>query len=168
MSVAGILASSLFSNPLSQVAQQSPGASGLGSASKPGNAKGAQSFFADLQQKMSAPSANSAAPTSLSGQMTQLGNDLKSGDIGSAQADFSNLKNSLLQGPGSQLNHLLTIPKPIRGTNLSASTAPTSGSGNLPSNPLTDAWQAYSSLQQNPLNSALSSSVLSNALNINV
>jgi len=167
MSVAGILASSLFSNPLSQVAQRSPGASGLGSTSKPGNASGAQSFFADLQQKMSAPSTNSAGPTSLSGQMTQLGNDLKSGDIGSAQTDFSNLKNTLLQGPGSQLNGLLTAPKPVRATNLSATSSPTSSSGS-PSNPLTAAWQAYSSLQQNPLNSALSSSMLSNALNINV
>jgi hypothetical protein len=166
MSVAGILASSLFSNPLSQAAQQSPGGNGPGSTS--GTKSGAQSFFADLQQKMSSQSTSSAGSTSLSGEMNQLGDDLKSGNIGSAQTDFSNLKNTLLQGPGSQLNHLLTAPKPIRATGLSATSSPTSSSANLSSNPLTAAWQAYSSLQQNPLNSSLSNSVLSNALNINI
>jgi hypothetical protein len=168
MSVAGILASSLFSSPLAQVAQRSPGANGPGSSSQSGNTSGAQSLFADMQQKLSAQSTSSASSTSLSGQMTQLGNDLKSGDISSAQTDFSNLKLTLSQGPGSKLNHLLTAPKPILGNGLLATSSPTSGSENLPSNPLTAAWQAYSSLQQNPLNSALSSSVLDNGLNINV
>jgi hypothetical protein len=167
MSVAGILASSLFSNPLSQVAQRSPGANGFGPVSKSGPASETQSF-ADLQQKLSAQNANSGGSTSFSGQMTQLGNDLASGNIGSAQTDFSNLKLTLSQGVGSMLNHLSTSPKPIRGTSLPTTSSPASSSGALQSNPLTAAWQAYSSLQQNPLNSALSSSVLTNGLNINV
>jgi hypothetical protein len=170
MSIAGILASSLFSSPQSQLAQQSPGANGPGSASQSGNASGAQSFFGDLQQKLSAQGTSSAGPTSLSGQMNQLGSDLESGNIGSAQTDFSHLKLTLLPGPGLQSNHLQTVPKPFRGTNLSATSAPASSSGSLPSNPLAAAWQAYSSLQQNPLNSALSNSALTqaNSLNINV
>jgi hypothetical protein len=170
MSIAGILASSLFSSPLSQVAQRSTGANGPGSASQSGNASGAQSFFADLQQKLTPQSTSSAGPTSLSGQMNQLGDDLESGNIGSAQTDFSRLKLTLSQGSGSQLNHLLTVPKPFRGTNLSAASSPASSSGNPSSNPLAAAWQAYSSLQQNPLNSALSNSALTqaNSLNINV
>ena len=151
MSLAGILASSLFSGAGSKIAQQWP-AKGLGSDLQSGNIAGAQSSFAALQQKLSAQGSSTAgSSTSVSGEMTQLGQDLNAGNLGAAQADFASLKLGLSRGPVTQLHHTHTQPV------LSV------GSGGAPgSSTLTPALQAYSSLQQDPLNSALSSSMMVN------
>ncbi len=170
MSIAGILASGLFSNPLSQLSQHLPAANGAPSTPQSGGATGAQSFFADLQQKLASQSANSAGSTSLSGQMTQLGDDLKSGDIGAAQSDFSTIKTTLAQSATSHLNQLMTVPKAFLGSSSATNTSAAANTGTASSDPLIAAFQAYTSLQQSPLKTGLSNSALNNAnsLNINV
>lgn len=169
MSVAGILASSLFSNPLSQLAQQSPAANKAGSATQSKSTSGAQSMFSELQQKIAAQGANATDSTSLSGQINQLGNDLQSGNLSAAQSDFTTLKATLAQSATSHLNQLMTVPKAFLGGSTQAGSSSASGAGSS-SDPLLAAFQAYSSLQQNPLNSNLSNSALTNAnsLNINI
>ena len=90
MSVAGIFGSSLFANAISQVAQKlSPPASP--------NA-GAQSAFAALHQGLLGATSNSSAGgTSVAGQLAQIGQDLKSGNLAAAQADFTAFKIAISQ-----------------------------------------------------------------------
>jgi hypothetical protein len=95
MSLAGILASSLFS-----------GAGSLSGHHLPSSANGqnaaAQSTFNDLQRSLSANGAGSpAGVTPLPSRLTQLGQDLKTGDLRSAQADFSAIRLALEHGPAS-------------------------------------------------------------------
>jgi hypothetical protein len=150
MSVAGILASSLFSNAGSHIAQRANGlASSLSSDLKSGNLTGAQSDFAALQKKLSGSSTTSN--TSLSTQMNQLGQDLKTGNISAAQTDFSNIQTTLSHSASSKL-HNQTIPVQ------SADGGSTQG---ISSNALA-ALQAYSALQLNAAGSSLSSSLLAN------
>jgi hypothetical protein len=158
MSVAGILASSLFSNAGSQIAQKAPGfASSIanGFKAQSGNVTGAPSSFAAVQQKLSGSGA-----TSLPTQMSQLGQDLSSGNLTAAQADFNNIQMTLSQSPASLLRHKQTQPVSSGGSSPAGSANAQSGAGL--SDPLTAALQAYSSLQQNPINGALSSSLMAN------
>jgi hypothetical protein len=139
MSVAGVLAGSMFSNAASLFGQKSPS-----------GARGANSglpSFAATQQKISPPSSGpTAGATSASGQLTQLGKDLSTGNLASAQADFSAFKLALSHGPASDVKHA--------GSGLN-------GQANAAIDPLAAAMQAYSSLQLSPMTNGLSTSLLS-------
>jgi hypothetical protein len=152
MSLAGILASSLFSSLGSQMSQKNHAP---GSAS--GSATGAQSIFGALQQKLSAQSSasGSSGASSVPAQMTQLGNDLASGNLTAAQADYNDLKLQFSSGGVSPLHRHVAG----QAGNENAATA---GAPGQQTNPWTAAMQAYSSLQQNPLNGALNGSLLTN------
>lgn len=159
MSVAGIMASNFFTNATSQIAQKTGNQSGQ--SSKTG--KTAVPSFAAAQQNASTQSAATSATSSLAASITHLGQDLKSGDLSAARTDFS----SLLHG-GLHISPVLSKSSPISSSGAAASSS--QSSGNLSADPLAAAWQAYSALQQNPLNSSLSNSVLGNsgALNIDI
>lgn len=154
MSVAGILASSLFSHIGSSSAQKTAGGAS-GSSQPSGSASGAQSIFSAVQQQLSAQGTSAG---SLPAQMTQLGQDLKAGNLSGAQSDFNNVQAALSQISALKAHH--TQPQSGTPTTGLSNILGTSGTG--ASDSLTAALQAYSSLQQNPLNSALSSSLLPN------
>jgi len=137
MSVAGILASNLFSTAGSLIAQKPPStAKGHNSAEQPS--------FAAEQQKLSTPGSSSpAGATSLPAQLTQLGQDLQAGNLQSAQADFAAFRIALEHSPASHGKH--------------------SREGSGGSDPLSAAMQAYSSLQQSPAINGLSSSMMAPA-----
>jgi hypothetical protein len=152
MSVAGILASGLFSNAISHAGKQSP---------SPANLKtGAQSVFGTLQQNLlGSGSSSSAAGTSVTAQLSQVGQDLSSGNLPAAQADFSAFKVTLAQHVGQLLNHSQSGSAPSAGSSSSSGASSESsllGSGN---DPLAAAMLAYGSLQQGAINGALNASV---------
>jgi hypothetical protein len=155
MSVAGILASSLFSGAGAHIAQN---AMGLGSALKSGNTSTAQSDFAAIQQKLAALGSSSTGSTSLGSQMTQLGQDLKSGNLSAAQSDYSTFQTSLLH----------TLTSKHQSSNPVAATGSTTTAGQLSNTQLTAALQAYSALQQNPLNGTLNSSLIANPNSLSI
>jgi hypothetical protein len=72
-------------------------ASDLGSSS----ASGPQSFLSTLQQKLS-PGSPSAAGSVLSAQIGQLSNDLKSGNVTAAKADYTQLQKVVSQLKAAQ------------------------------------------------------------------
>lgn len=155
MSIAGILASSLFANTAGRNTNHSnsqPSSFGVQFANtfqsylKSGNASGAQSMFETMQQKLAAFGSN-ASP--VSAQMTQLGQDLKSGNLTGAQTDFNGIQSTLQQGLAARLHHVT----PASGSGNSSASSTTTGDAQL-SNPLTAALQAYSSLQ-NPASTSL-------------
>lgn len=150
MSVAGILGSSLFANAVSQVAQKLV----------PSAEAGAQSVFGALQQGLTAAGVNSSVGSApLTGQLSQIGQDLTSGNLPAAQADFSAFKLTLAQD-ATQLLHHSTSGLASSGSSTSSTGASgnssTAGTG---SNPLAAAMLAYSSLQQSALNGALNSAI---------
>ncbi|MBB6144986.1 hypothetical protein HNQ77_002942 [Silvibacterium bohemicum] len=155
MSVAGILASSLFSSFGSHQTQKPSGTSSSKTESfesdlQSGNLSGAQSMFSILQQKLTAQGLN-VSGSAVSSEMTQLGSDLKSGNITAAKGDYATLKQTLSHNNGvSQTQH----PK---------STGALQSAVESQSNQLTVALQAYGSLQQNPLVSGQSNSLLPNS-----
>ena len=152
MSIAGILASNLFSEAGNQIAQKLP--------LSPNQASGAQSAFSALQQKLSnSGSTPTSGVTSLPAQLAQVGQDLKSGNLSSAQADFSAFKMTLAQSQ-TELLHRLHPGSASSGESGSQPGLPgiTSQAG-AGSDPLTEAMLAYSSLQQNPTISGLSTSL---------
>jgi hypothetical protein len=154
MSVAGILASSLFSDVGSEFAQKSPSAANLKS--------GAQQTFSAVQQQLSAPG-SIASGTSFPAQLTQLGQDLKSGNLAAAQADFSALRIAFPQSPSSQLRHHQAGRASSESGSSSASPSGMFTQSSADSDAMTAAMQAYSSLQQNPIDSALGSSLMAPA-----
>jgi hypothetical protein len=169
MSVAGILASSLFSNPLSQLGHKSSSPAkgltpnGLSSDS----AKVPFDLGASFAKPSTQVSGTAGDATSLSSQMTHLGQDLSGGNLPAAQADFSNLRLILSHHIPSVVSH-----QPLQSTGTGTSGSPGINTGqptaDPQSNALTAAWQAYSSLQQNPLNSALNGSMLANKSNLSI
>jgi hypothetical protein len=140
MSVAGILASNLFSNVVSQLtngAKASAGAPGSGS----------QQTFSQVQKGLSALSSNSTTGmAALPSSLTQLGQDLKSGNLPGAQADLTQLESCLPLGLASQLNLAL---HPATGASGSPSgiSLPSSQSG-AASDPMTVAMKLYGAFQQ--------------------
>jgi hypothetical protein len=147
MSVAGILGSSLFANAASQVAQKLVPSAKL-------NAD-AQSVFGDLQKGL----INSGA-TSSTGQLSQIGQDLTSGNLPAAQADFSAFKLTLAQDATQLLNRSASKQSSNAGNTSSTGASGNSGLFGAGSNPAAAAMLAYSSLQQSAMNGALNASVL--------
>ena len=172
MSVAGILASSLFSNPLSQLGHKSSStAKGLTPNSlSSDSSKMPFDLGASFAKPSTQVSGSAGDATSLSSQMTHLSQDLNGGNLPAAQADFSNLRLILSHHVSSAVNH-----QPLQsigaGTG-SSSSAPALSTGqptaDPQSNALTAAWQAYSSLQHNPINSVLNGSMLANNSNLSI
>jgi hypothetical protein len=147
MSVAGILASSLFSHAGSYIAQKA----GLGSGSKSGNiSTSTQPSFAAIQQKLEALSGSSTNNSSLAGQITQLGSDLKTGNISAAQNDFNSMQTTLGHSTVAKLHHQYGQATSADGSSLPSATQ------------MAAALQAYSSLQQNPLNVAANGTLMAN------
>jgi hypothetical protein len=143
MSVAGILASSLFSGVGSQIAHNSKG---LGASLKSGNLSSAQLDFSAIQQKLSA-----LGSPALSAQMTQLGQDLSTGNVSAAKTDFNNVQSTLTHSVTSKLHSMIPV-----------ATSSSSSSGQSTTSQLTAALQAYSALQQNPLNGSLNNLMIAN------
>lgn len=133
MSVAGILASSLFSSVGSHIAQKTPAVSSATT----------DAFKSDLQQKLTAQGSGSP---SLPAQVTQLGQDLTSGNLPAAKGDFNNMVLAFTNGSASPM-HSQSHPTSINGS--------TSQSGQSQTDPMTAALQAYSALQLNPVSSSL-------------
>lgn len=159
MSVAGILASSLFANTAARAVNHNnsqPPSFGVQFANtfqsylKSGNASGAQSMFETMQQKLAAFGSNTSP---VSAQMSQLGQDLKSGDTSAAQSDFNGIQSTLQQGLAARLHHV----NPAPGSGSSSANSTTTGDALL-SNPMTAALQAYSSLQNTANTSLLANS----------
>jgi hypothetical protein len=137
MSVAGILASSLFSSVGSHIAQKTPAVSSATT----------DAFKSDLQQKLAAQgSGTTSSAASLPAQVTQLGQDLSSGNLPAAKGDFNNMVLAFTNGSASPM-HSQSRPTSINGS--------TSQSGQSQTDPMTAALQAYSALQLNPVNSSL-------------
>ena len=148
MSVAGMLASSLFSNASSLVSQKTSNAgasiaNAFESDLQTGNVSGAQSIFSALQQKLSAQGLT-AAGSPAAAQISQLGQDLKSSNLVAAQSDFSNLQQTL--------SH---VSQPHHHQNGGTSVGVSSHISNTTASDSLAALQAYSSLQQNPENHTL-------------
>lgn len=74
----------------------SSGAKGFESDLDSGNLTGAQSFLTALQQKLSTGNAGGSG-SALSAEIAQVKNDLDSGDLIAAHADFATLKMALVQ-----------------------------------------------------------------------
>jgi hypothetical protein len=155
MSVAGILASSLFTNAVSQATQKSSSA-----ASKNTDTKSA---FGTLQQGLLASSSNSSSSgTSVTGQLSQVGEDLESGNLTAAQADFSTLKTTLAQY-WTQMLHSSTGQASSGSNGSSSSSSGQSSLSSASSDPLAGAMLAYGSLQQSQTGGALNASMLPTA-----
>ena len=169
MSVAGILASSIFSNPLSQMGQKSPStAKGLNpNHSSSDSAKIPFDLGASFAKPSTQASGSTGDASSLSAQMTHLGQDLSGGNLSAAQSDFSNVRLILSHHIPSVVSH-----QPIQstGTGTSGSSGINTGqpTADRQSNALTAAWQAYSSLQHNSINSVLNGSMLANSSNLSI
>lgn len=80
----------------SLVNRASSGVKGFESDLDSGNLTGAQSFLSTLEQKLSLGGANGAS-SAFSSQIAQVSNDLQSGDLIAAHADFATLKMALAQ-----------------------------------------------------------------------
>src|ERR1017187_2961465 len=168
MSVAGILASSIFSGLGSQAAQKSTSAgssieSTFDSDLQSGNVSGAQSIFSALQQKMLAQSSGSTTATrsALSSQLAQLGQDLKSSNLTAAQSDFATIRSNVSNDLRSRLHHQSGASSQDGSSATNASSLSSqAGSGSQSS--MTAALQAYSAMQLNPLNASLNSSMIGN------
>jgi hypothetical protein len=142
MSVSGILAGSLFSNAASLFGGNSP------SAAK-GSPAGHQPSFKSLQQQLSASSPGATAgATSVSNPLATLGQDLNSGNLAAAQADFSAFRLAMSHGPAAHTGNPQSQANSM------------SGSAN---DPLAAAMQAYSSLQLSPMTNGMSTSLMSPA-----
>jgi hypothetical protein len=151
MSVAGILASGLFSNALSQVGQKSPSTANLKTA--------AQSVFGGLKQEFLEPATNSsAAGASVTAQLSQVGQDIKTGNLSAAQSDFGALKLTLAQHVGQMLQHSAGSAQGA-GSSLASSASGESSLLGTGTDPLAAAMLAYGSLQQGVINGALNASV---------
>lgn len=132
MSVAGILASSLFSNTVASVGQKAPTTSSAnGSTITP-------TFASTLLQQPSA-SQGSASTSSLSAAINQLGQDLQSGNVTAARSDFSGIRSIFSHRPSQSATS-------SAAATTSSLASPLAGS-DLQSSALASAWQAYSAQQ---------------------
>jgi hypothetical protein len=153
MSVAGIFGSSLFANAVSQVAQKLVPAANQNT--------GSQSVFGALQQKLLESGSNSSAGgTSPTGQLAQIGQDLASGNLPAAQADFTAFKTTLAQDLTQALHHSPAKPVSSAGNNLASGASGEASLFGAGSDPLAAAMLAYGSLQQGSLSGALSASAM--------
>jgi len=153
MSAAGIFASSLVSDATSLFAPKSPS-----TANKSNSAS--QSAFSAIQEKLSAlDSGSNSGASPLTTQLSQLGKDLASGNLSASQADFTALRTSLGIGTSPRSGHPSGIPIQTGPNGTPAGSVPGSASASAP-NPWLSAMQAYSSLQQNPINGGQSASLL--------
>ena len=156
MSVAGILASSLFANAVSQVAHK------LSTAASPNT--DAQSVFGALQQGLLAAGSNSSSGgTSVPATLSQVGKDLESGNLPAAQADFTAFKTTLAQYRTQMLLHSSTGQTSSGGNGSSSGASNQSCLFGSSSDPLAAAMLAYGSLQQGQSGGALNASVLPTA-----
>jgi hypothetical protein len=164
MSAAGILASSLFSNPIAQLGQSLSGSTnGAASTSKAGNGSGSSSSFASVQQQLLAQIPGAAATGSaVTAGLTKLGQDLGAGNLPSAQADFANLRSMWSHAHKSGSTHSLPTSGAGSQTN-KPSQSSSQTSNDLQSSALAAALQAYSSMQSSPITSALGGSLGANA-----
>lgn len=140
MFAAGLPTSNLLTSALSQTVaglagHASAALKGFDADLDSGNVSGAQSFLSALQQKVNARG-QAPAGGAISGEFAQVNQDLQSGDLVSARADFASLKSSLahLNQPGS------STAAPL------SSADPTSSLASL---------QSLNLLQQSAYNSAL-------------
>ncbi len=101
-----------------------------------GDVSGAQTFLSALQQKVNARG-EAPAGGAISGQFAQVNQDLQSGDLVTARADFSNLRSSLGHLHPPERGALAETP---------SSAAPSSSLATL---------QSLNLLQQSAYNSAL-------------
>lgn len=157
MSVAGILGSSLFANAASLVAQKLVPSAKI--------KQDAQSVFGALQKGLTNSGGSSdSSGSSITGQLSQIGQDLTSGNIPAAQADFSAFKLTLAQDATQLLNQAANKLGSSAGN--ASGTLSQLGTG---SNPLDAAMMAYSSMQQGAMNAAMNSSIspTATALSIN-
>jgi hypothetical protein len=153
MSVAGILASSLFTNAVSQVAQKLSSAASLNTD--------AQSVFGALRQGLLESGSNSSSGgTSVPAKLSQVGKDLESGDLTAAQADFTALKTTLAQYRTQMSLHSSTGQASSGGNGSSSGASSQSSLFGVGSDPLAAAMLAYGSLQQGQTGGALNASVL--------
>lgn len=139
MFAAGLPTSNLLTSTLSQTVAGLAGHAtaalkGFDADLDSGNVSGAQSFLSALQQKVNARG-QAPAGGAISGEFAQVNQDLQSGDLVSARADFASLRSSLahLNQPGSS-------------TAQSSSADPSSSLASL---------QSLNLLQQSAYNSAL-------------
>ena len=152
MSVAGIFGSSLFANAVSQAAQKLVPSANQNT--------GTQSVFGALQQKLLQSGSNSSTVgTSATGELSQIGQDLDSGNLPAAQADFTAFKATLAQNLTQALHHSSAKPVSSAGSSLASSATGESSLFGAGSDPLAAAMLAYGSLQQGSVGGALSASV---------
>jgi outer membrane protein assembly factor BamD (BamD/ComL family) len=158
MSIAGI-ASSLFSqiNNLQNSQQTTAQAEfqQLAQDLQAGNLTQAQTDFAALQQN--APASQASGSSALSQAFSTLGKDLQSGNLTAAQQEFATIQQDFQQGAqqGSQVHHhhhyaqepQNSSPSSSQQTNSITQLFNTLGQ-DLQSGNLTNAQQAYASLQQ--------------------
>jgi len=144
-------------SPLANVAAQavnalasraSTTATNSGSELQSGNVAGAQSFLTALQQKLGAQGAT--AGDAISAQMTQLSNDLKTGDLSAAQNDLSSLRVGVF--------HLKGMGWPASG-NGSATGGPASDPSGAIAPASLAALASYNGLEQSAFNGALNLSL---------
>ena len=147
MSVAGISGSNIFD--FSNVKQQNRSQmqqefQQLGNDLSSGNLTAAQADFATIEQH--APSGSSSKTNSMSQEFAQLGQDLQSGNLTSAQQDYSSIQKTMQQRAEGHHHH-------HHGSGDSSQSGAISQlfsqlGQNLQSGNLTQAQQAYTSLQQ--------------------
>ena len=154
MSVAGILAGTLFSGAGSQLAQKTP----LSTINTSNTPSAFSAFQQTLSQSGSVPAPGKAP---VSSELTQLGQDLKSGNLPAAQADYSALSMSIAQGHAHMSGQLHSGSAASGNNSQAGASGASSTSGNL-SNPMA-AMLAYSSLQLSPAARGLSSSLMTPA-----
>lgn len=170
MSIAGILSSSLFSsnsqsvhNRMQQFRQDFQK---LGQDLQTGNLTGAQADFAALQKDGPQPSSSTQNSNPIAQELQQLSTDLQSGNLTAAQQDYTNLQqdfqNQAAQRPhhhhhssGSQDNSAISQLFSQIGQDLQ-------------SGDLTSAQQAYTTLQQDLQQYALSHGALNGVANSGV
>ncbi len=149
LAIPSINPSNLVSQAVTSLANRASSAVGnFESQLQSGNIAGAQSFLTALEQKLAAPG-STGATSPIAAQITQISNDLKSGDVNSAETDFSSLRVSL-----SHLKGGSGWPAANGGGFASAS-----GISGLSTDPSLAALQPYSSLEQSAFNSALNLSL---------
>jgi hypothetical protein len=164
MSVSGISGSNLFaglsSTPVQNKFQQiQQGFQQLGQDLQSGNLTQAQSDFSALQQLLPSQQQTAASTTQSTTQtsnpilqaISQLGQDLKSGNLSAAQSDFTTLQQDIkqVQGAGGGHHHHARPENSQASSQQSGVASLFASLGQaLQSGNLTAAQQTYSTLQQ--------------------
>jgi hypothetical protein len=108
-------------------------------------------------------SSSSAGGSSVTGQLSQIGQDLNLGNLPAAQADFAAFKTALEQHATQMLRHSPAGSVPSAGNSYLNGASGESNLLGTGSDPLAAAMLAYGSLQQGVVNGTLNTSVLSPA-----